>query len=234
MNGRRQRSLVRRRYHRRLAFGAASEAGAIRVLRPGRREPAASGCHAGGGQGGSSTAGNTVRRRGEWLSRLLARGTPFDVAGHQQRVHVLEHRLAGDDDPLHVLAARHLVHDRHQDLFQDRPQPAGAGPAQDRLVGDGLERVVGELQVDAVQLEQPPVLADQRIARLGQDPDERLAVEVVHAGDDRQPADELGDHAELQQVLRHHLGERVGRGLVGLHPEHGAEAHAAAADPAAR
>ena len=67
----------------------------------------------------------------------------------------------------------------------------------------------GELQVDAVQLEEALVLLDQGVAGLGEDLDERLAVQVVHAGDDREAADELGDHAELQQVLRHHLGERV-------------------------
>ena len=74
----------------------------------------------------------------------------------------------------------------------------------------GLERVVGELQLDAVELEEPLVLLDQRVARLGEDADQRLAVEVAHGGDDRQPADELGDHAELQQVLGHDLAEDVG------------------------
>ena len=53
-----------------------------------------------------------------------------------------------------------------------------------------------------------------------------IAVEVVHAGEDRQPADELGDHAELEQVLRHHVGERVGGVDVGLGPDRRAEADA--------
>ena len=66
-----------------------------------------------------------------------------------------------------------------------------------------------ELQLDAVELEQALVLLDQRVARLGEDLDQRLAVEAAHAGDDRQPADELGDHAELEHVLRHDLGEHV-------------------------
>src|SRR3712207_7535029 len=45
---------------------------------------------------------------------------------------------------------------------------------------------------------------------LGEDVDQRLAVQLLHAGDHRQPADELGDHAELEQVLGHDLGEGVG------------------------
>src|SRR5580704_11292903 len=156
--------------------------------------------------GNSCPAGRGLVRSGG----LLARSTPRYVPGNDRRVDVLEHGLARYHDALHVLAARHLIHHRLQDLFQDRAQPARAGAAQVRLVGDGLQRVRGELQVHAVELEQPPVLLHQGVARLGQDLDERVPVQVVHAGDDRQPADEFGDHPELQQVFRHHLAELVG------------------------
>ena len=72
---------------------------------------------------------------------------------------------------------------------------------------------------------------DQRVLRLVEDADQRGAVEVVHAGDDRQPADELGDHAVLEQVLGHDLAEDVvGVDLV-LGVQHGAEADRLAADP---
>src|SRR5215469_1516351 len=125
--------------------------------------------------------------------RLLPRGPPGDITRDQCRVHVLQHDVRADDDLFDILAARHLVHDREQDLLEDRPQAAGSGAAQDRLVGHRLQSVVGELQVHTVELEQPPVLPDKRVPRLGQDPDQRLAVQVVHAGDHRQPTDELGD-----------------------------------------
>ena len=52
---------------------------------------------------------------------------------------------------------------------------AGAGAAQDRLVGDRLERVVGELELDAVELEELPVLLHERVLRLGEDVDQRAA-----------------------------------------------------------
>ena len=98
-----------------------------------------------------------------------------DIAGarDQRRVDVLEDDLAGDDDPGDVLAGRHLVHHREQHLFHDGAQAAGAGAAQDGLVGDRLEGVVGELQLDAVELEEPLVLADQGVLGLGEDPDQR-------------------------------------------------------------
>src|SRR6516165_8859253 len=161
---------------------------------------------------------------------LFAGGAGAGAARDDGGVDVLEHDRAGDDDPFHVLAAGHLVHHREQDFLQDGPQAAGAGAAQDGLVGDGFERVGRELQVHPIQLEQPPVLLDQRVPRLGEDADERLAVEVVHAGDDGQAADELGDHAELEQVLGHHLGERVGGGPVVLDPQLRPEPHPALAD----
>src|SRR6266480_696451 len=155
--------------------------------------------------------------------RLLARGAPRDVPGNDGRVDVLQHGFARDHHALHVLAARHLVHHRLQDLFHDGAQAAGAGAAQVRLVGDGLQRVGAELQVHAVELEQPPVLLHQGVARLGQDLDERLPVQVVHAGDDREAADEFRDHPELQQVLWHYLAELVRVGVPD--PQDGVEAH---------
>ena len=85
--------------------------------------------------------------------------------------------LAGDDDLGDVLAAGDVVHDVEQHLFEDRAQAAGAGAAQQREVGDRLDGVRGELQLDAVELEQLVELLDQRVARLDQDPDQRVAVE---------------------------------------------------------
>ena len=53
------------------------------------------------------------------------------------------------------------------------------------------------------------VLLDQGVLRLDQDAHERLLVEVRHGADDRQPADELGDETELQQVLGQHVAEQL-------------------------
>src|SRR4051812_2020558 len=156
---------------------------------------------------------------------LLAGGAG-GLAGHDRRVHVLQHDVLGDDDGGDVLPAGDVVHDRLEDLLHDRPQPTGTGAPQDGLVGDRLQGVVGELQLHPVELEQPAVLTHQRVLRLGQDVDQRLAVQLLHAGDHRQSADELRDHAELQQVLGHDLGEGVGLLDLGLAADLGAEADA--------
>ncbi len=78
-----------------------------------------------------------------------------------------------------VVARGHFVHHGEQNLFHDCPQAAGAGAAQDRLIGDRFQRVVGELQFDAVEFEQLDVLLDQGVARLGEDADQRLPVEAA-------------------------------------------------------
>src|SRR3954471_4458739 len=172
-------------------------------------------------------------RLGGLLLARAMRGGPAggQVARHDRRYHLLQHDLAGDQHPPDVGVAGDLVHDREQNLFEDRAQPAGAGAAQDGLVGHGLEGFRREVEFDAVQFEQPVVLPDERIARLGEDPDQRGAVQTAHTRDHRESADELRDHAELQQVFRHDLGEDVVEVALGDRAEVGAEAKTLLADP---
>ena len=95
---------------------------------------------------------------------------------------------------------------------------------------DCLERIVGEVELDTVELEELLVLADECVLRLGQDLHERLVVEVVHVGDDRQTPDELGDQPVLQQVLGQHVLEDVADVLLFHLADVGTEADALAAD----
>ena len=62
--------------------------------------------------------------------------------------------LAVDDALADVGAAGELVHDVEQDLLEDGPQASGAGAPQEGLLGDGLEGVVGELELDVLELEE--------------------------------------------------------------------------------
>ncbi len=71
----------------------------------------------------------------------------------------------------------------------------------------GVERVLGEGQLDVLHLEQPLILLDQRVLRLGQDLHQRVLVEILQRRDDRQTADEFRDQAELQQILRLDVAE---------------------------
>src|SRR5690606_33337419 len=62
-----------------------------------------------------------------------------------------------------------------------------------------------------------------RVLRLGQNLDERGLVEVLERGDHRQAADELGDEAKLEQVLRLDLAEEVAGATIIWRCNRGAE-----------
>ena len=64
---------------------------------------------------------------------------------------------------------------------------------------------MGEDQLHLVQVEELLVLLDDRVLRLGQDPDQRILVQRLEHDGDRQATDELGDQAKLQQVVGDHL-----------------------------
>ena len=97
-------------------------------------------------------------------------------------------------------------------------------------VGDRLERVVGEDQVDVVEAEEAPVLAHEGVLGLGQDLHQVLARELVHRGDDRQAPDELRDQPVVHEVLGEHLAEDVVRVVLAPAADLGGEAHALVAD----
>ena len=77
------------------------------------------------------------------------------------------------------------------------------------------------------------VLLDQRVLGLDEDADQRLAGRGCDTAPmTGQAADELGDEAELEQVLGQHLAEEVAEVLLVGAADVGAEADALAADAA--
>src|SRR5690606_19528998 len=81
--------------------------------------------------------------------------------------------------------------------------------AQERQIGDRLQCVLLEDELRTVVLEHPLVLLDERVLGLTEDLHEGVAVKVAHGRDDGQAADELRDEAELVEVLRLEVLERV-------------------------
>jgi hypothetical protein len=67
------------------------------------------------------------------------------------------------------LRGRQVEHGVEQDALHDRAQAARAGLAVDRLAAIGAERLVGQGELHVLHLEQPLILLDQRVLRLGQD-----------------------------------------------------------------
>src|SRR5918998_4983443 len=129
------------------------------------------------------------------LGGLRARVLVGRRLGDERGLEPLLDRLLGDHALLHVASRRQLELNVEQRLLEDRPEAAGAGLALEGAVGDRAQRVVGEHQLDAVELEEAVELLGQRIARLSEDRDQVLALELVDHRDHRQAADELRDQA---------------------------------------
>ncbi|MEY3081865.1 MAG: ATP-dependent Clp protease ATP-binding subunit ClpX, partial [Pseudomonadota bacterium] len=106
-----------------------------------------------------------------------------------------------------------------QHVFQDGAQAPGAGLAVHGLAGDRPQAVVAQLELHALHLEQAGVLLGQGVARLGQDGDQGVLVQLLQGRDHRQAADEFRDQAELDQVLGLDVVEQVGAVLRELEPE---------------
>src|SRR5258708_7134779 len=86
--------------------------------------------------------------------------------------------LLVDDHFLDPAHARQVEHRVEEDALHDRAQAAGARLARDRTPGHGAEGVIREAEPQALHLEQPLVLFDQRILRFHQDLDQRGLAQV--------------------------------------------------------
>src|SRR3954471_1022148 len=164
--------------------------------------------------------------------RFLGELVVAEVAGarDERRLEALLDRLLRDHALGDVLARGELEHHVEQRVLDDRAQAARAGLTMERLVGDRPERVVGEVQVDVVVVEEALVLLRQRVLRLGEDLHEVVALQLVHRAQHGQAADELGDQAEVEKILRHHVGEQLRALRVALRRDLAAEADGVLAD----
>src|SRR5207302_4278230 len=93
--------------------------------------------------------------------------------GNERGVDTIEDDGAVDEAFADVAAARQVVHDLEEDLLEDGAQAARSGATKQRLLGNGLERVGRELELDIVEFEHPLVLLDDRVLGLDEDANER-------------------------------------------------------------
>src|SRR5678816_1015394 len=163
---------------------------------------------------------------GRFLLQLVLVGGVQD-----DRLALLEDDLLGDHHLARGFLGRDVVHHVEHRGLEDGSKAAGPGLAADGLGGDGLQRPVGELQRHPVEVEQLPVLLHQRVLRLAEDAHQGALVQLLQRGDDRQPADELGDHPELEEVLGLHVLQELGEVPLLLLLDVRTEAEGAAAEP---
>ena len=69
-------------------------------------------------------------------------------------------------------------------------------------------------QFGFLEFEHALVLLDQRVLRLGQNAHQIVLGKLGQASDDRDAADEFGDHAELVQILGQNLRQQRGIGVL--------------------
>ena len=115
------------------------------------------------------------------------------------------HAARRDGHAVDRAVGRDVVHHVHQQTLHYRAQAARADLALDGLVGNRFERLGLERELSVVVRKQLLILLDERVFRLGQDLDKVVARQRVERRDDRQSADQLGDDAELQDIVRLHL-----------------------------
>src|SRR5215831_7114755 len=95
------------------------------------------------------------------------------LAQNRDGVRVVLDHVSGDDALLDVIVGRDLIHDIEHQILDDDLESPRADVARERFLGDRLDSVVGEAQMDVLELEHRLVLLDQRVLRLLQDLHER-------------------------------------------------------------
>jgi len=113
----------------------------------------------------------------------------------------------GDDVLSALLLFGECVHEVEHEFFADGAERSGAGVAFEGFFGDGLESGWGELEVCAFHAEELLVLLDECVLGDGEDGGEDVGIEGIEGCEEWEPADELGDHAELDEVFGLALAE---------------------------
>src|SRR5579884_2730943 len=185
---------------------------------------------------GPNSAPTSIELMPERLRALLDRLVRLVAGGlgtrDERRADALRDALLRDHALGDVTPRGQLEHHVEERPLDDRAEAARAGLALEGAVGDLPHRVLGEDELDPVVPEEALVLLRERVLGLLEDLHEVLAPQLVHGGDDREPADELRDQAEVEEVLRHDVREQLRRLDVVLRADVGAEADRVLADAA--
>src|SRR5882724_6134273 len=122
--------------------------------------------------------------------------------------------FARDFEFLQLLLAGQMVHQVEHQLFQNHAQAAGSDFADHGLPGNGFERFVAELEPNVLELKEPLILFDDRILGTRQNFYQSEFVEFVEHADNGKAAYKFWDEAEFHQVLRLHVTQHFGGGLL--------------------
>ena len=119
---------------------------------------------------------------------------------YQQRWHVLVDTVGRDDHLSDVRSRRYLEHDVAHEIFDHGTQASRAGAAVQRFFGDRAQRFLVEGKANTLEFEHLPVLLDQRVFRLLEDPHQSIFVQIAQVDRDWETPHEFGDETELLEI----------------------------------
>src|ERR1700704_517926 len=120
----------------------------------------------------------------------------------------LDDRLV-DHDLGDVTHRGQLIHGIEQHGLEDGAQAPRPGLALHGAVRNRAQRLLAELELGPLHLEQAPVLLGERVLGLGEDRDQRRFIELIERRHHRQTPHEFRDQAVLDQVLGLDVVEQV-------------------------
>ena len=127
----------------------------------------------------------------------------------ERRNPTLDH-IPGDRQLLEVGQRRNLVHDVEHQLLENDAQTAGAHLAGDGLLGHRSRgRPASKLSSTPSKPRTVSYWRTRAVLGFGENPHQGIVVEFVQGRHDRNPADELGDHAVLDEILGVDLLEQL-------------------------
>src|SRR5579875_171739 len=114
-----------------------------------------------------------------------------------------------------------MIHQVKHQIFKDHAETACPKLALNRLLCDRPQRTLGESQFDILIFEQPLVLANKSILRLGQNFNQRLLIQVAQDADYGQSSHKLRNQSVANQIDRLDLFQQLdiaasGQGLLGF------------------
>src|SRR5258708_1613348 len=102
-----------------------------------------------------------------------------------------------------------MVHEIEHEFLKNHAESARADFPQHRKARNRPQGIFAELEPDILEFEEPLVLRDNRVFRPRQNLYKRQLIKVFKHTDDGKTADQFGNQAEFDEVLRLNFMEKL-------------------------
>ena len=94
-----------------------------------------------------------------------------------------------------------IKHDIQHNILNNSLEGAGTGFPLNSLLGYGMEGIISEFQIHIVHFHQLFVLSYWSIARLGENPQQGVFVQILQGADNRETANDFWNNTKFHQIL---------------------------------